>query len=179
MITIVHKTSSVGCSWIGRPVFSDEFQLQIGHFLFCLQKPLVNGYFLLVSRISLVQERKLLFSKKEESVNIPVVGKRLSDIIDLNAFVLLSGIRKEKNSVKCIPFGRKIDKFSFWTFPDAMKFSLNKNFGPLPNGPANVLFAAMKGNMLWNNSETFVRWFAKQRPRWDKNGSMLGNLVTK
>jgi len=177
MMTIIHKASSCGSSV--HSIFPNKLKLQIGHFLFYLRNPLIERHHLLISQISLVQQEVLLPMKKQKPINIFIPGKRLSDIIDLNSFILFFGIRKEKDLTTCKPFGCQINKITFWTFPNAMELSLNKNFRPLPDGPTDVLFSAVSNDMLWNDSKTFIRWFANQGPQWNKGRLLFRNLAAK
>ena len=183
----IHKGSACGstCSWI--PIFPHEFNLHLCHFVFHLPIPFKGkvgdtfgrDFTMIMSQISLIQDNRTLPSQINEPFNIPVFGKRLSDVICLNTFILFFSIRKKENPVKISYLGRQINKFTFWSFPYTMKFSLDKNLRPLPNSPANTLFSAVSGNMLWNNIETFIDWFSRQRPQWDKERLMLRNLAAK
>lgn len=183
----IYKGSSCGstCLWI--PEFPHKFNLKLGHFVFHLPMPFKGeigkefgrDFAVIMSQIALVQDNRTLPRQMNEAVNVPVFGKRFSDVINLEAFILFFSIRKKENPVKVSYLGRQINKFTFWRFPYTMKFSLDKNLRPLPNSPANTLFSAVSGNMLWNDVETFIDWFSRQRPQWDKEGFVLRNLVAK
>ncbi len=151
----------------------------MGHFIFYGNELVSERDFLLVSQISLIQAEKSLVSQRKIPVNIIIPGKRFSDVIDLDAFILPFLIRQKKNEVECIPLRCQINNFSFGTFPDTMKFGFDKDLGPFPDGPADVLFSAMCSDMLWDNIETFIDWFSEQDPQWDKNRIVFRNLPAK
>ena len=53
----------------------------------------------------------------------------------------------------------------FRTLPDSMKLGFDEDFRPDPDSPADELFSTVRGNLLWDDRETFIDWL---RDNWTK-----------
>ena len=60
-----------------------------------------------MSQIALVQDNRTLPRQMNEAVNVPVFGKRFSDVINLEAFILFFSIRKKEIRSKSLILGVK------------------------------------------------------------------------
>lgn len=108
--------------------------------------------------------------KFEETLDVFVLCKGLSDVINLKAFVLSASIWNEQGSWDREEARRDVQEVSVWTLPDSVELSLNKRFGPFPNSPAKNHFPTMLSNVVLNGREAITVRVALQRSVCDVEG---------
>jgi hypothetical protein len=178
----VFKSSGLGPSEVALV----EPTLKLGHFLFeCthLTERLVRkGYCsVLICEIALVEYFKSAAKEKEESNYVAVRHERLADVVDLSSRVMAFGIRHEDDVSRDQWTRRDVGGGSVWALPDGMELSFDEDARKLPDGPAIQLAAAIGGHILWNDSEAFVGWLARnwlaldeaRRSVWDNRCAKL------
>lgn len=155
------------------PISLNEAVLEYHHLLIYLTMPCAeNNIPVVIGHVSKVHVIEEFPGKVNELKDVRVTGERLSDIIHLPSQILLLGIRQEEDRLDAFPLGRDVYEMIARRLPDAMEFSFNHHPSPNVNAPANILFSAAGGHMLWHDVETFVEWFSKQRFNRDENRLM-------
>lgn len=151
----------MGFSW--RPELFHEGKTNLLHLVaYFPNSPGNDNEAMLIGQIALVHFPMAFFSENDKFFDQWIIGDRLSDIIDLMAFVTTMRVWQEKNLIERKQLRGYVNKGSIWTLPNGMKLRFDKNFAPMPDGPAKLLFSAVRDNMLWNNRETFIEWFIRQ-----------------
>ncbi len=163
MKTLVRKSRALGPSTISLA----EPTVQLGHFLFevsviplCLRRKRYLA--VLICEIAIVEYFKSTVTEAQETVNVPVLHKRLADVVDLSSFVMAFGVRQKQDIREETRSGADVNNDSVWSLPNGMELCFDEDAGHLPDSPARQLNATMCGNMLWNNAETFTKWLSKQ-----------------
>jgi len=148
-----------------------DIKLQFNHLLVKFERRIGDRDFtVLMGQISLIHLLNQLPGQIYEMRNERIVTERLSKIINLNAPVNAFWVRKEKDGLKLKGTRTKVEKLAFGRFPDAVKLRGNQRAVIFPDCPANLLFTSIRGDMLWNNGETFVEWLKRNWPAIDKHG---------
>jgi hypothetical protein len=60
-----------------------------------------------------------------------------------------------------------VEQFASGLSPDAVKFSINKHFRPLPYRPTNYLLAAVRSDVLRKNAKAIVGWSTYEWSDWN------------
>ena len=178
MERVILKSRSCGRSWDSVPIH--ELCLKPLHLVFYCQSPsLDDDRAIIAGQRRPVQLSKAFTRQFNEPMDVFVPGERLSDIIDPTAPILFLGLRKKKNFVGLEPIGGKIDQLSAWTLPDTVELRLNKDFWPLPDSPAVILFSSIGHDVLWQDAEAFMLWSIRQWPGLDPDGLIWANTTAK
>ncbi|RQM46544.1 hypothetical protein EHZ19_18690 [Paraburkholderia bannensis] len=170
-VAVVHKSRSLGCSWIA-PV---EPSHELRHLLLYLPEFTCSARgkryeAVLVGEITRVLYFKGPVREEQKLSHIDVFHKRLSDVIDLSSTVRALRIGQECDGASVNGARRQVMEFARRVAPDSMELCLDKNAWNLPDRPAIELFAAVGGDMLWDDSEAFKRWLVGQWLGHDAHG---------
>lgn len=170
MIRLIHKKASVG--WTGRlaEMLSLDYAHYLAHFVLYFEQPCgVDIPPLCLAQLALVQCPIVLSGQPDERVYGWQPGDRADNALDRNALILPFRVWKEEDFIRRDLAGREVDQGSVFSLPDGMKLCFEPYALEFQDGPAKFLFAAMGGNMLWNNRKTFFEWFVGQRLVADVN----------
>lgn len=156
---VVHKSRSLGCSWVA-PV---EPSHELRHLLLYLPEFTCSAWgkryeAVLVGEISRVLYFKGSVREEQKLSHIDVFHQRLANVIDLSSMVRVIRIGQECDGASVNGARRQVMEFARRVAPDSMELCLDKNAWNLPDRPAVELFAAVGGDMLWDDSEAFKRW---------------------
>jgi len=155
--------------------FSNDFLLYFHHTLGQADNVFIRDSDtpILCGQLTLIHVPKILLKQSNEFFNVGVVGKRFSDVFDLNAGIFNVGGGDKNNCITFLPLGCQVNKITFWGFPNAMKFGFDQDAFPDVDAPSKLLFSAVCRNMLWNDCETFIEWLSGNRSQWDYDGFMV------
>jgi hypothetical protein len=176
MKTIIHKTTSLGPSWV--PIV--EPTLELGHFLFEqreLPLRLVHlGYVaMLTCEIALVNHHRAALAKVQETSQVVVTHKRLAHVIDPDSYILTLGVRQKSDVWEIDEARAYVNDSPVWLLPNGMELCFDVEARHFPNRPARQLLATQSRNLLWNNSETLVEWLMRQGHALDQIGLAGGH----
>lgn len=158
------KTSNMGhscCETFGaiRSVTLNQEKLQLLPFSY-----ITSGFFrqcewsVVVSHLSFIDFTMIGAGEITEALDGGIAIKRLPYIINLPASIDSGWIRKKENARNWKALVRDIEKFAVGLSPDAVELSFDKDLWPFPNRPSDYLFAAIRGDVLRNNSKAFTGW---------------------
>lgn len=166
---ITHKSTSCGYSSIVSK-FTNEVKFQFLHKVVLINEVFFNfNVSVVVGQVSMVDVPVVFLGERDELRHVHIGGDRLSDVIDLSSCVAFCGVREENDVFSLKHLRRDVEEFPFWRLPDAMELRLNQNRPPDMNAPSNMLFSAICGDLLWNDSETFISWLSGEWPKWNKD----------
>ena len=102
---ILFKTTAKGYTTF-LPVLLDETKLKLAHELIFIDKSVINTkHSVLCGKIPLIDIPMEFCRHADELTDIAVISKRFSNIVELDAGVLLAGVRKEKDAVNAVRLG--------------------------------------------------------------------------
>ena len=169
----IHKPRSVGVSFV-EPVlkhfnFFNEFHVLPVEFL-------GEGYLsILTCQVASIHYLKPPFEKEKVTNEVIVFDKWLSDIINLKTGIVSVGVRKKSNAGERKRPRDNIKTLATFRAPNSMEFCLDEYTGALPDRPPDNSFAAIGGDVLFHNRETFVLWLIRNWPACDGNRGFYGD----
>jgi len=129
-----------------------------------------NNLPILIGTTWLVSVVKHLSRQTDKLEDVRVCRQSLAEIVSPSTCVLFCGVRKENNGVTFFDLWREVKHLSVRGLPDAVKRRLQPHTPPKQEVPTKHLMAAMSGDMLWHDVETFIDFLANNRSQWDKDG---------
>jgi len=165
LITIENKTSAMGSTLF--TVFPREGHVQLQHIVSYFLDSGSDMKLSLIGQIAFVRSEKQIVGHLAKPTDTFISSQGFSDIIDLSAFILTAWVWKEQDFIAkedlhdVVLFRGNINHDIVCT-PNGVKLGFYHHIEPFPDSPPKYLFSAMSGNMLWNDSKTFVDWLIQQ-----------------
>ena len=162
----MHKARSAG-----GPVFAYQLGAKLCHRIFYFSQSFRGlNYTVLIGQISFIQQFVMPMSQPYKALNQRVGTERLTDIVDLTSFVTAIRVFEESNLAESDGTGRHIEQLSVRCSDNGVKLGFNHDTWPLPDSPAEHLFAAYSLQCLWHDVETFIFFCTRQGFMGDMNG---------
>ena len=174
----LNKSLSMGRTIDLLTIFPSDSHVQLHHVVAYFLDSGSNVIGSLIGQISFVCNEKKFMRQFAKPIDAFVASQGLSDVIDLDAFILTARIRKKKNSTNADLLWGDINKSAIFCTPNRMEFGFYHHFGPFPNTPPEYLFSAMSSHILWEDSKTFVDWLITKGIHLDIKRLLMGNNGT-
>lgn len=161
------KPLSVGWSSFSpatKPITHEELKLR-GHY-FSIDGSKFGRAFdhaVLMFKLSFIEDFEAFGEKSKEVVNVRVIDKRLSDVINLHALVESAHIWEKQYPGEVEGARSYVEESASRTFPDSVELGFDKDARTLPNCPTKAHFTAVAFGMGFDDREALALWSALQR----------------
>lgn len=153
-----HKGRSTGCT-----IFARQRGANLCHrILYFRQSFRGLNYTVLIGQITFVQQFEVPITQPYKAFDQRVGSQRLADVIDLTSFVTAIRVFDEGNLAESDGARRHVEQLTVRRTDNGMELGLNHDSWPLPDSPAEHLFAAYSLQCLWHDDETFIFFCIRQ-----------------
>jgi len=176
---LMHTTSGMGCTVERSDRVAkhfDEYSLQLRHSVAVLGQEFTgNDFSLVIGQVWPVQRIENAITSEDVVEHQRVVNQRFSNVIDLLAPIVYFGVGYEGGVPHFYRFGRDVYDPIIRRLPSHMKFGVNQNASPLPNSPAVNSMTAIADHLLFNDFDTFTKWFIDEGYAGNTDGRAIGD----